>query len=150
MKTFKIYPFGHRSKRDKSAFYTVMLVDKKTLQSNHGKECTTCQGIINCEKALGLTHCHGGKMRIDTFGQVRGPKVNGEIGFIMLSEKDVNPEIISHECTHAMLYLVQHHTQVIYIGGQNFDLADEWMAQVQGALTGQIHEKIYLPPQDRE
>ena len=141
---FRIYPFKKNKKEhDESSWWTVMVFDSvKEMRSWTAKTCVRCPGkrpYLIGKDHRGLTHCHGGKEKVDTYGQVACDGLVGEIGVIFLQQKDNGVGVVSHECCHAMLYTVGNYTHVINMASPVFSETDEQMAQILGNLVNQIY-----------
>lgn len=135
MQTFKIYPVDmsgvpYHHKLDKTLWWKVRIFEsREDFKKNINVRMPTCDKN-KCLKnedhrdAAGVTHLHSHRGAFDIFGQVHGVKsVKGEIGVISLYRNALTPEIVSHECTHAMFKTATRFTNVI-------NLAADWNLKV--------------------
>lgn len=143
MISFRIYPF-RTSKHvfNKKTWYEVCVFkDKYQLRRNVvGKKCKNCKGMlegtIDC---LGLTHACGFTCTVDNYGNFVKPSAKGMIGTIYLERDDIGAGVVSHEMTHAMLYVMRQYTNVINFMDDRFSVTDEQMAGIAGNLNNSFY-----------
>lgn len=92
---------------------------------------------------LGLTHSHGGKTKVDNFGNVIDPMMGGELGTIYLQKENIGSNVVSHEICHAVLYTVSRKVGVINFYDPSWHFADEDIAWMLGSMVSQTFTVLY-------